>query len=312
MMRPELSIIIVNWNGIEFLPDCLRTIIENPPSVPFEVIVVDNDSSDGSMEWLASGETKQLFPAGIFKLIKSGANLGFGRANNLAIEQTSTPFVLFLNPDTKIEPSAVDFLLETLKSEDKIGAVAPKLLNADGSLQANVWAFPPTPLYLLVTGLKLYKFLPNRFVRDWLYSIHWDYKRKVAVPAFSGAAFMVKREMMDDVGAFDDSIHMYGEDAEWCVRMNRNGWRTFFEPMSEIYHIGGQSAIQRWGNGDIRLKEEEAFISVQRKLLPKYCFVANQMSRLLVLLLLYCKNFIARRDTSGLGASIKLQIASFR
>ena len=309
----ELSIIIVNWNGQRFLPACLKSIAENPPKVGYEVIVVDNASTDGSREWLASEEPRKLFPtAACFKVILADENLGFGIANNRAIESTNSPVVFLLNPDTIVKPGAIDRIFHTLNGDNDIGAVAPKLLNADGSLQPNVWKFPPTPSYFIMTGFKLFRLLPKAWVRDRIYSFLWDYERRVPVPAFSGAAIMAKRSMIDNVGAFDETIHMYGEDAEWCSRINHYGWKTVFEPEAEIYHIGGQSALQRWGAGEARLKEDEAFIFVQKKCVSRSVFVLNQLTRLLVHAVYLVKNKLQRRDTSPLTAIIRCEIRALR
>ncbi len=309
-MNTELSIIIVNWNGEKFLPDCLRSIAENPPKVSYEVIVIDNKSSDGSLEWLNSDEAKSLFPDGNFRLIESHENLGFGRANNLVIELTTTPYVFLLNPDTIVKPKAIDQLLETLNSDDKIGAVAPKLLNEDGSLQPNIWGFPPTPITILFDGFKLYKLLPRMTVGNWLYRSHWTYDETRPVPMFSGAAIMLKRLTLNQTKGFDSRFFMYGEDLEFCVRLNRYGWKTVFEPRSQIIHLGGQSSAQRWGTEVTRLKEEEAFIGFQQKCLPSYLWRLNIIAKLLVLSSLYLKWTLTNVDTLLIRQLIKLQITS--
>lgn len=292
-MNPELSIIIVNWNGVDFLPSCLKSIAENPPGVEHEVIVIDNASSDGSPQWLASDEAKDIFPAGCFRLIQSDSNLGFGRANNVAIDQTDSPFVFLLNPDTIVKPNAIDRLLRSLRSDDKVGAVAPRLLNVDGSLQPSVWTFPPTATKFLVEGLKLYHFLPKRIRGRWLLSAHWGHDARMEVQHVSGAALMVSRNMINEIGAFDPKFHMYGEDAEFCLRINRNHWKILFEPKAEIVHVGGQSAIQRWGD-ETRLKEEAAFLEFQKELLTPFQVMRNTSVRMGLLGLYYSKNIVLR------------------
>lgn len=307
-----LTIIIVNWNGKDFLPQCLRSIAENPPSVSFEVVVVDNLSADGSREWLVSEEAEQIFPAGSFRVILSDENLGFGRANNLAIDSTDSEYLFLLNPDTIVKLDAIDILLAVLKGERAIGAVAPKLLNEDGSTQYSVWGFPPTPLSLLVQGLQFDSLLPKQLLQTWLYASHWSYDRRAAVPMFSGAAIAAKREMIDMVGAFDPDFHMYGEDGEWCVRMNRNGWLTVFEPEAVIVHLGGQSSIQRWGTDDSRIKEQEAFIYFQKKCLPRVCVFSNLITRLFIFSLYYLRNIVLRRDNRMTREILALHIIAIR
>src|SRR6187551_3074085 len=140
-----LTIIIVNWNGIKFLPACLKSIVDAHISLPFEIVVVDNDSSDGSAEWLKSDECSRLIGGARFTLIETGENLGFGRANNIAIERSDSEFIFLLNPDTVLRPNAIDLLIDVLKTTPHAGATAPRLLNEDGSLQPSTSYSLPTP-----------------------------------------------------------------------------------------------------------------------------------------------------------------------
>lgn len=307
-MSVDLSVIIVNWNGINFLPNCIASLVRNPPSIDFETIVVDNDSSDASVEWLNSSEASLLMNGHKLRLIKSGSNLGFGKANNLAFRQTQSPFLLLLNPDTTVTAGSIDALLDAVKSEKTIGAVVPKLFYADGKLQHNVWGFPPTPLTFIVEGFKLYRFLPKALVSTWLYSSHWDYSQRREVPMFGAAAMLVRREMIDDIGGFDEDFFMFGEDGEWCVRMNRNGWRTFFEPDATMTHIGGQSSKQRWGVGVSKLREEEGFLLFQEKCVSRYLFFANVLTRLFIFAVYYLKCAINRDEDELLPKIMALQI----
>lgn len=290
-MKPELSIIIVNWNGMNFLPNCLKSIEENRPVVPFEVIVVDNASSDGSIEWLHSEQAKSIFREGNFNVIESKENLGFGRANNLAIEQTETPFVFLLNPDTIVFPQSIDTLLSSLKADKKVGICGPKLLNDDGSLQPSALPFPPSGVKFLFDGLQLYKLLPKYVAGDWLLGRHWTHDKKRFLKVISGAALMTRREMINETGAFDEKFHMYGEDIEWCLRVSRLGWKIMFEPKAQIAHLGGQSAIQRWGK-NVRLREEEAFLRFQMDFQTPFQVMRNTSARIFVTSLHYLKSLI--------------------
>ena len=279
-MKTELSIIIVNWNGESFLPNCLKSIAENPPSVPYEVLLIDNASSDGSVKWLKSEEAKEILSNTNFKLIESNENLGFGRANNLIIKQTKAPYVFLLNPDTIVRAKAIDRLLESLKAEEKIGVTVPKLLHADGSLQPSVWA-SPNPVTILCETL-FYRVLPKAVYKNWLYGPHWDYAEKRAVPIVCAAAMMVKRTVIDKVGAFDEDFHMYGEDLEWAKRITNNGWDLVFVPESEIHHLYGQSSAQRWTSIEKQVTMGKAFILFQKKSLPAWLFFSNILTAIFV------------------------------
>ena len=131
----ELAIIIVNWNGGELLHRCLESIRKFPPAVSYEVVVVDNASTDGTREWL---ELQTV------RLIKNQDNVGFGRANNIAFRETKQPFLFLLNSDAELQTGSIDKLLETIKSDPGFGVVGPRLHNPDGTLQASVWRNPTT------------------------------------------------------------------------------------------------------------------------------------------------------------------------
>ena len=309
-MSVELSIIIVNWNGIKFLPECLKSIIDNPPVVSYEIVVIDNASSDNSIDWLNSKEGKDSLKNTNFKLIESKENIGFGRANNLGIKQTNTPYVFLLNPDTIVKPNSINNLLKTLQSDKKIGLVAPKLLNSDQSLQTNAWAIP-SATRILIEGLKIYKIIPQKIRRKWLLSGSLKYDEKRDVPLVSGAAMMVKRDLINQVGVFDQNLFMYGEDVEWCVRIGRGGWRIISDPGAEIVHLGGQSSIQMWGKNDTRMKEEEAFLRFQQDCFTPFQVLKNTFARTLILSIYYVFSLLRNKQDNNIKEVILLQLKGF-
>jgi hypothetical protein len=307
-MSVDLSIIIVNWNGEKFLPECIKSIVENPPSVSYEIILIDNLSSDGSIQYLKSPEFQQLINNTNFTLLESKENLGFGRANNLAMEKTKAKYIFMLNPDTIIKSNAIDKLIETLESDEKIGAVAPKLLNRDESLQPSVYG-EPSPLTILIEGLHLYKILPKFILENWLFGRFWNYEKRDEVPIVAGAAILAKKEMLNEIGGFDPTFHMYGEDMEWCLRVTRSSWKIYFEPLAEIKHIGGQSSAQRWSDSEMGLIYEEAFHLYQEKCFPKHIYFFNILSRAFLCSLIILKRQILRKEVSGFNKILKLQLS---
>ncbi len=309
-MTPELTIIIVNWNGEKFLPDCLRSIAKNPPGISYEVILIDNASSDGSVAWLKSDEAKDIVSTMNFKLIESDENLGFGRANNIIIEQTQTPFVFLLNPDTIVRPGAIDGLLEALRADEKIGVTVPRLLHADGSLQPSVWA-SPNPLTLLCENI-FYRVLPKSFYKNWLYGPHWDYAEKRSVPLVCAAAMMIRRSVIDKVGAFDEDFHMYGEDLELAKRIVNNGWDLYFVPESEIHHLYGQSSMQRWTSVEKQVTMVKAFILFQKKSLPTLLVFLNVISMMFVYLIYLFANILQKDEFARYRKLVNLQIKTLR
>src|SRR2546423_7431704 len=151
-MPVELSIIIVNWNGGELLRRSLESVAAHPPRCPYEIVVVDNASTDGSREWLMS------LGAGV-RLILNEENQGFGRGNNQAFAATEAPLLFLLNSDAEVHAGAIDALVETINSDERIGVTGPRLINPDGTLQASVWRNPVTPFETVANTLRLYKLM---------------------------------------------------------------------------------------------------------------------------------------------------------
>jgi GT2 family glycosyltransferase len=277
-MGVELSVIIVNWNGGELVRRCIRCLAASPPSVPYEVIVVDNASSDDSPEWLRSAAPRALLSPAPLRLVENAENLGFAKANNQAIRMTDAPFVFLLNSDADVTQGAVDVLLAAVKADPKVGAVGPRLHNTDGTLQHSVWPNPPTVWEILLNGSGAWRLLPRRLRGELLLGGHWEHDRRRDVPMLFGAAVLVRRETIEAVGALDERFHMYSEDVEWCLRMRRGGWRLVFEPASVVVHHGGQSALRRWTSAEKRRVELQTFFQFQRYSLPRRKVIANQLA----------------------------------
>lgn len=276
-MTPELSVIFVNWNGGELLRRAVESVEQHRPSVPFEIVVVDNASTDGSREWLRT-------LGGRVRLVENDENLGFSKANNQGIRASAAPFVFLLNTDAEVRAGALDKLFETMLTDERAAAVAPRLVNPDGSLQPSVWRNPPTPWETLLSGLKLYRLIPQPARGRLLLGTFWDHAERRSVPMLPGTALLVRRRAIEDVGALDESFHMYFEDVEWSLRMTRGGWQLVFEPAAVVMHHGGQSALLRWGAGERWRVQLEASLKFQRKCLPAWKVRANLLAHYAVLL----------------------------
>ncbi|MBC8032335.1 MAG: glycosyltransferase family 2 protein [Pyrinomonadaceae bacterium] len=281
-LEPELSVIIVNWNGGELLRQCLRSLAQYPPSLAYEVIVVDNGSTDESLKWLESPEPGALFGETPFRIIKNADNHGFAKANNQAIAASDSPMVFLLNSDADVTAGAIDTLIATLRSEPRIGAVGPRLLNTDGTLQHSVWRNPPTVREILLNGLGVWRLLPKYVRGELLLGGHWDHDRKREVPMLFGAAVLARRAMIDEVGALDERFHMYSEDIEWCLRIVRGGWSLMFDPAAVVRHHGGQSALKRWTSSEKRRLQLDTYFQFQQYALPRRQVIANQLANYLV------------------------------
>jgi GT2 family glycosyltransferase len=307
MNEPQLTISIVNWNGIAFLPDCLRSIVENPPLFSFEVIVVDNDSTDGSPDWLRSEDCKQLMQNVPLHVIEPRENLGFGPGHNLAINASNAPNVFILNPDTLVTSGALDKLVETLQSAPEIGMVGPKVLYEDGSLQHSVVRHPETPASIISDAFEAHKLLPNALVSRWLLGPHWSHDQRRSVPVIGGAAMMCKREMINATGGFDPSIHMYAEEYEWCIRARREKWNIVFEPEASIVHLRGKSTVQRWSDDERIVVQEKALIYYENKSFSKLLNLSNCITKVSIL-----SGHILRWKWQGREASSLRQLRRLR
>src|SRR5688500_6058110 len=239
-MSPDLSIIIVNWNGGELLRRCIESVASHPPACSWEIILVDNASTDNSLEWVRSANLPNL------RLVENKDNLGFGKANNLGFKLSSAPLLFLLNNDAEVQEGAIDRLISTIKSGARVGACGPRIINPDGSLQISVWRNPPTPWAMIVGAFRLYRLLPRRVAGELLLGPYWNHDRRRTVNMLMGAAMLVKREVVDQLGGFDERFHMYAEDFEWCLRIVRGGWEIGFEPDAVVLHHGGQATGKRW------------------------------------------------------------------
>ncbi len=234
----DLSIIIVNWNVRELLEKCLVSIFKDPPRKIFEIIVVDNASCDGSPEMV-----KEKFPQ--VKLIKNKENLGFARANNQAIEQSEGRYVLLLNPDTIALSGALDNLVDFMETHPEAGAVAPRLLNPNGSPQPSCLSFP-TLAAMGIRAVFIEGLWPNNPISRQYLMRNFNYQSEAEVDQPMGAALMVRRAALDKIGFFDESSFMFFDEVDLCFRLKKAGWKIYFTPKSEVIHFLSQS-INRWG-----------------------------------------------------------------
>jgi GT2 family glycosyltransferase len=232
----KLSIIIVSWNVKDDLLKCLSSLQENPPSESFEQILVDNMSSDGTLD-----AVKQRYPEVI--TIANRQNLGFGAANNQGIKASSGQYILLLNPDTIIHPGALDILVRFLDDNQDVGVCGAKLLYADGSVQASVRRFPSFRAVLYRhTVFRLLRIFRTDY-RRWSMK-DFDYDRQADVDQVMGSAMIVRRSVIDQVGGMDESFFMYYEEVDLCYRIKQAHWRIVFLPDAIITHLSGRSAKQ--------------------------------------------------------------------
>lgn len=230
----DLSIIIVNWNSLDWLRDCLASVYATTESVKFEVVVVDNASSGEE-----ALRIEELFPQAT--VVRSEKNLGFARANNFGVHQSKGAYLLFLNPDTKILGPAIDTMLRRLKSLPDAAIVGCKLLNADGSIQTSCIQRFPT----ITNQLFDFEYLRLRWPhwKRWGISPLFSSGSEPAeVEVISGACLMIRRDAFERVGGFNSEYLMYAEDADLCYRLCKQGAKAYFVSEARAIHYGGGSS----------------------------------------------------------------------
>jgi GT2 family glycosyltransferase len=251
----DVSIIIVSWNAKQYLLDCLNSIVDTADECSQEIIVVDNASSDGSPDAVAS-----LFPE--VTLIRNKENLGFARANNIAIRTSSGRYVCLINSDVVVLDGCIEGLVKCMDSNPTVGMAGPRILNQDRSLQVTCRHFPSI-WNNLCQAIGLNKVFPRYgFFSEPLmrYCAH-DSVRSVDV--LSGCFWMVRREALDEVGLLDERFFFYGEDIDWCRRFHKAEWDILFYSETEAIHFGGASS----DNSPIRfyLEMQKADLQYWRK-----------------------------------------------
>ena len=232
----DVSVIIVNWNTENLLRDCLTSVYEQTMNIDYEVIVVDNGSTDGSTEMI-----KHNFPQ--VSLIQNKGNRGFAAANNQAIAMAQGRYVLLLNSDTVVLNKAIEKTMSFADVHPKAGAIGCRVLNPDGTMQLTCFMFPSI-LNMLLESTYLYKLFPkNRFFgRE---RMTWWLRNDVReVDVVTGCFILVRREAIKQVGTMDESFFMYGEETDWCYRLKKNAWKVMFTPVGQIIHYGGQSTAK--------------------------------------------------------------------
>ena len=231
----DIAVIIVNWNACEDLRRCLESLYAAPkPSAGYEVWVVDNASDDGSAGMVAS-EFPQV------NLVVNADNAGFSKANNQAIARTSSRYVFLLNSDAFIHPGALDRLVAYADAHPKAGIVGPRVLNSDGSLQFSCRRFPSLGAGFFRNTYLGRLFPHNKFARDYL-MVDFDHTQDSAVDWLSGCAMLIRRSLLEQIGALDEQFYMYCEDVDICQRAWEGGWEVVYAPQAVVTHAIGRSS----------------------------------------------------------------------
>ena len=238
----ELSIVIVTWNSERDIGPCLDAIEAHAGDVDHEVIVVDNASRDGTVAHLQARGfclTQDAGPACRHLLVVNAENRGFAAANNQGLMLARAPYVLFLNPDTEIQPGSVQALLAFLREHEDAVAVGPRLTDGKGRVQGGAAGHEFTPWTVLNYSLGLYLLAPAHFPGIWL--ARQEYAREAPIPVdwVSGAALMTRTDAARSVGGWPEEYFLYIEDIAFCRRLRRVGAIYVLPQAHVIHHIGG-------------------------------------------------------------------------
>ncbi len=234
----DVTVVIVSWNVAEFLVDCIESIASSSLGLPPEVIVVDNASSDDTLQVI-----RQRFPW--VRLIANRENVGFARANNQGFALARGRFVLILNPDTVLSKRALSTMVRVLKERPEVGMVGPRLVLPDGKIQPTcARRFTTLGQALFCEAMRLHK-LP--MVGPWFFSRYYSpysYRLTQEVEAISGAAMLVRRDVLGTLGGFAESFAHCGEDVDLCFRLREAGHSIVYAADCVVYHLAEKSSQQ--------------------------------------------------------------------
>ena len=228
----KISVVIVNYNVKYYVGQCIDSVRRALQGIDSEIIVVDNHSRDGSVDYLSKIE-------GV-RIIESGHNLGFSKANNIAIRQSTAEYVLMLNPDTIVAEDAIRMIIDFADSHPQAGGIGVRMHNDWGTTARESRRGLPSPMTSFYKMIGLSKRLPqhHKFGRYYMGWLPWDSPSRIEV--VSGACFLVRRKALDEVGLMDEDYFMYGEDIDLSYRLLKGGWENWFVP-ADIIHYKGES-----------------------------------------------------------------------
>jgi len=234
LIKPLISVVIVNYNVRDFLQNCLQSLFMSSIKDRMQVIVIDNNSTDNSMDMVVD-----TFP--LVQSIKLEENIGFGKANNLAIQHCDAEITLLLNPDTIVEPTTLETMIEYLQTHPKVGVAGCKLLNADGSFQLPCRRGFPTPWVSFCKIFGLQSLFPNSSLFAQYNQTFRNENETYNVDAISGAFMAVRTSILREVSGFDPDFFMYGEDLDLCYRIQKLGWNIAYVHKTSTIHFKGES-----------------------------------------------------------------------
>ena len=244
----DLSVIIASYNTKDLLRDCLRSIYDTTKEISFEVIVVDDCSTDGSAEMVC-----ELFPEA--RVIRNATNLRYAKVNNAGLKAARGRYGLLLNSDVVVRPGAFETLVRFMDQHPDAAAAGPKLLNPDGSVQHCIRSFAK-PVAMAFQSLSLHKIWPGNPITDVYYNTKFDYSRVQTVQSIGTTSFIIRRSTWETYGMLDERLTLAFVDLAYCHMLGQNKQNIYYVPDAVVLHYSGKS-INKDGLREIRLMHRE-------------------------------------------------------
>lgn len=260
MIRPQVDVGVVCWNTAELTAEALRRLIDSDQQCELRVLVHDNASTDGTADILA-----RRVPEAVVEV--SPDNLGFAGGINRLLTRSDAPWFFALNSDAWPEPGAIGALVAAAERHQRAAAVAPLLLRPDGTIEHSTHPFPSLKV-ALVDALGGRHWMSTGLLGGLFLEGAWRHDRPRRVDWAVGAALLLRRAALTEIGALDERFFMYVEDLEWCWRARRRGWEVRFEPAAVVRHVGNASGSRRWGSQRAGLEAANLRIFLREALGP--------------------------------------------
>lgn len=276
MNRPVLSIVIVNYNTKNLLKQCIESIAKNISKYSYEIIVVDNNSNDGSAEFLQKSNA--------IKTILNNRNVGFAKANNAGVKIATGEYVLILNSDTVILPDSIDKMIEYMINNPDVGIQGPKIVNENSGISQPSWDFMPTIIWENVRKLFSPKYIKKYKVLAKAIAFRQHKIREV--PVLSGACMLISKNVFNTIGFLDENFFLYFEEPDFCERARKYGWKIVFFPHAEIVHMLSKSMEKESYRTQIYYRQSQLYYyskyrpEIERVILKYYIYLKYKVKSL--------------------------------
>ncbi len=280
----DLSVIIVSWNTKKLLKKNLNALFQSTPGFDFEVFVVDNDSCDGSVEMV-----KNEFPQA--KLIANNKNVGFAAANNMAIKQAKGEYILLLNPDMRIFPDTLNKMLSWMEEHPQAGIASCKLVDGNEEIIPHVRRFPRFWEQSAI-ALKLPHIFPgilNKYILK-----NFDYDNEAEVDSVRGSFFMIRKEVIEELGGLDERYFIWFEEVDYCKQAKKAGWKVMYTPVPRCLDYVGKSFVQV-PKGKTQKYFQDSMLKYFRKWHPAWQYWILKLLWVPGLLIVYINNNLKKK-----------------